>query len=98
MTANACNNIVSRSFSSVNANYNVLASDYFILCTANSFDVTLPTAVGKQNKIYEIKNSGSGTIQLLPTGAEQIDGEGFQQILPGECLTVLSNNANWYVV
>lgn len=54
MSNNSCNNIVSRSYASVNANYNVLALDYFILCTANSFDVTLPTAVGRQNKIYEV--------------------------------------------
>lgn len=98
MSNNANNNIVSRSYSSVSANYNVLAPDYFVLCTANSFNVTLPTAVGKQNKIYEIKNAGSGTISLLTTGGQTIDGESSQQILSGECLTVLSNNANWFVV
>ena len=33
-------------------------TDYTIDCTANSFTVTLPTAVGITGRIYNIKNSG----------------------------------------
>lgn len=98
ITNNLSNGIVSGSYTSVSANYAVTAYDYFVLCTANSFNVTLPTAVGKQNKLYEVKNSGSGTITLLTSGGQTIDSESSQQILPGECLTLLSNNVNWWVV
>ena len=97
-TTNSCNNIVSYSLVSISSNYTVDVLDYFILCTANSFEVTLPTAVGNQNRTYQIKNSGDGTITLLPHGAETIDGEDSQVIYPAECLTVISNNSNWYVI
>jgi hypothetical protein len=40
------------------------ATDYTVDCTANSFTVTLPTAIGITGRIYNIKNSGTGTITV----------------------------------
>lgn len=95
---NSANGLISGSYTSVSGNYSVGANDYFVLCTANSFNVTLPTAVGRQNKIYQVKNSGFGTITILTTGGQTIDGQTSQQLIQSECLTLQSNNANWFVI
>ena len=39
----------------VNGNYTISVDDYSVEATANSFDITLPTAVGVKGKIYNIK-------------------------------------------
>jgi len=46
----------------VSADYSVQSSDYTIEITSNSVNITLPTAVGINGKIYVIKNSGGGTV------------------------------------
>ena len=81
------------------ANYTITASDYTIDCTANTFTVTLPTAVGITGRIYNVKNSGLGTtITLNTTNSQTIDGSLTQSVNSIECLTVQSNGANWIVI
>lgn len=58
----------------VSAVHAVAADDSTINCTANSFAVTLPTAVGVTGRIYTIKNSGAGTITVNTTSSQTIDG------------------------
>jgi len=74
------------------------ATDYQIECTANSFTVTLPTAVGIQDKVYSIKNSGTGTITIACNGAQTIDGETTQSLSQYDNIVVMSNNANWVII
>ena len=59
----------------VNGVYSVGVDDYTVEATANSFTITLPTAVGITGKIYVIKNSGAGTITFAATEGEPIDGQ-----------------------
>jgi hypothetical protein len=98
MTQNSIDNLISASYTAQTANYNVGDGDYLIECTANSFSVTLPTAVGIRNKSYEIKNSGSGTITLDTTASQTIDGELSLEIFEQENITVISNNVNWLIL
>jgi len=53
--------------------YALLSTDYFVPASGN-FAVTLPAATGT-GKVYVVKNVGTGTITLTPTGADTIDGE-----------------------
>lgn len=80
------------------ANYTITTSDYTVDCTANSFTVTLPTAVGVQGQVYNIINSGSGTITLATTSSQTIGNISpatTWTINPGEVVNVQSDNANW---
>jgi hypothetical protein len=65
---------VMRSIISTAAAYLVDDVYQIINCTANTFTVTLPTAVGIGGREYTIKNSGSGVITVDGDGAETIDG------------------------
>jgi hypothetical protein len=73
-------------------------SDYQIECMANSFTVTLPTAVGIQGRTYSIKNSGTGTITVAGDGTETIDGELTRMLTNRENLVIMSNNAGWIIL
>ena len=91
-------NAVGNGFSSKTASYTLTSSDHQIECTANSFPITLPTAVGISSKEYSIKNTGIGTITIDGDGTETIDGELTQTIEQWENIRVKSNNTNWIVV
>ena len=81
------------------ATYPITATDYTIECTANSFTVTLPTAVGITGRIYNISNSGAGTITIATTSSQTfINVTATPTTLTLATVgnvTVQSNGANW---
>lgn len=81
------------------ANYTLTDADYTVNCTANSFTITLPTAVGKTGRVYVIKNTGSATtITVNTTSSQTIDGAASQTISTALPLRVQSTGANWIVL
>lgn len=90
---------ISTGYVAKTANYVISATDYTIDCTANSFTLTLPTAVGATGRLYVIKNSGGGTITVACNGAETIDG-GITASLtqPYESITLQSTGLNWILI
>jgi len=64
------NGSVSTAYIAKTANYTATISDYTINCTANTFQVTLPTAVGITGRVYTITNSGAGTITIATTSSQ----------------------------
>jgi len=86
------------SYKAVTTTYTVLATDYVVDCTANSFTVTLPTAVGITGRQYIIKNSGTGTIVVDANTTQTIDGQLTQTLNQYDSLTIVSNGANWLIV
>jgi hypothetical protein len=72
--------------------------DYQIECTANSFTVTLPTAVGREGREFSIKNSGTGTITIDGDGTETIDDELTQEIDQDDNIVIVSNNVGWIII
>lgn len=76
------------------------SSDYTVDCTANSFTVTLPTAVGIGGRVYNIKNTGNGLITVDTTSSQTIDGAASGTITLAQyaCLTVQSTGANWIIL
>jgi hypothetical protein len=80
------------------ANYTA-ASETIINCTANSFTVTLPTAVGVDGRHYVVKNSGAGVITVATTSSQTIDGVTTKS-LPTQYdkMTVVSDGANWIII
>lgn len=75
------------------------ATDQVIHCTANTFTVTLPTAVGISGRRYDIKNTGAGVITLATTSSQTIDGAAPTQTLAvNQSITVVATGANWIII
>jgi hypothetical protein len=79
------------------ANTTLDDEDYQIECTANSFTVTLPTAVGREGREFSIKNSGTGVITIDGDGTETIDNELERVLTQHENLVIMSNNVGWII-
>jgi len=80
------------------ATYTATADDYFINCTANSFTINLPDATSLSGKIYNVKNSGTGTITVDAYEAQTIDGQTTQDLFQDESITIITDGSNWYIV
>ena len=80
------------------AAYTAASGDYTIDCDG-TFGVDLPTAVGITGRVYNIKNSGLGTITVNPAGSETIDG-GLTAALSTqyENITIQSTGTNWIIL
>jgi len=88
-----------KSYVAKTGTYTITEEDYLIDCTANSFTLTLPTAVGITGREYRIKNSGTGTITVDGNGTETIDGGLTADLTEQyESITVVSTGSNWIVV
>lgn len=88
----------SNALTSVSANYTALATDSTINCTANTFTVTLPTAIGFTGRLYIVKNSGSGTITVNTTLSQTMDGQLTQTLSQYDSLSIQSDGANWIII
>jgi len=84
--------------------YTATVADYLINCTANTFTVTLPTAVGITGRVYEVVNSGAGTITVATTSSQTfVNVTATPTTLTiatalGAGIRVMSNGANWIVL
>jgi len=78
--------------------YGIATTDYIINCTANTFAVTLPTAVGITGQQFVVVNSGSGTITLNTTSSQTISGASSKSLAQWATYTVVSDGANWIIV
>jgi hypothetical protein len=81
-----------------NANYAVTIFDITIECTANSFTITLLSAVGIKGKIFNINNSGNGRITVIVAGGGLINGKTTQYISTNSTMSVQSNNTNYIII
>lgn len=80
------------------ANYTATILDYTIDCTSNTFTVTLPTAVGITGRIYNIKNSGAGTITVDGGASETIDGNLTISLTQFSSAMIQSTGTNWIIL
>lgn len=69
-------------------------------CTANSFNVTLETAVGCAGRVHTIKNTGSGTITINTTSGQTVDdsASGVITLEQWDKVIVQSDGANWILI
>jgi hypothetical protein len=82
----------------INSSYTVTDDDYMVDVTGGTFTVSLPTAVGRQGRLYVIKNNGGGAVTVDPYGSETIDGKPF--VILGETNTIQlsSNGIEWVAI
>lgn len=90
-------NIV-HSYNPKTANFTLSPSnDFFVNATSNSFNFTLPTAVGRTGQIYELFNQGTGVITINTTSSQTVNGIATATITmnQNQGIQVISNGANW---
>ncbi len=84
------------------AAYNVGVNDYIVVCTnAGAGNVNLPAANALAGRTLIIKSRGAGNVNIVPAGADQIDGAAGLAIIGGGngVRTLVSDGAaNWYVI
>jgi len=97
MNTSWLNNIPSDNYRAITALRTLDATDYLIDCTANTFTVTLPTAVGITGRVYIIKNTGTGVITVDGNSSETIDGVTTQTLNQWDSMTISSNGSNWII-
>lgn len=86
-------------FTNQTSNYTIDNTDCVVNCTANTFTVTLPTAVGLEGQYFIIKNRGTGYITVDADGSETIDGlQNKILAIQNESITVISDGSNWIIV
>ena len=78
----------------------VLAGDYTVNATSGTFTLTLLTAVGRQGKVYNLKNSGTGVVTLATTSGQTIDDEasGALTLTQYANLQVQSTGSDWIIL
>lgn len=59
---------------------------------------TLPSSSEIKNRIYTIKNSGSGLVTISPVSGEKIDGKTAVHLPRNGCISLLSDGSNWIVL
>lgn len=84
-------------YRAVSSTATVALTDYLLECTSGTFTVNLPTAVGIGGQEFEIKNSGTGTITVDPSGAQTIDGSATKLLVQYDAMKIMSNGANWII-
>lgn len=91
---------LSLSYIAKTTTYTATGSDYTIDCTGGgTFNVTLPTAVGCQGRIYIVKNSGAGVITVATTSSQNIDvATTYTLAAIYKYVTVMSTGANYIVI
>jgi len=82
----------------VNSDYTVTDKDYTINITT-ACNLTLPTAIGNNGRIYNIKNSSTGSSNLSAATGETIDGRSvITMSTQYQSFTIQSNNSNWIII
>jgi hypothetical protein len=94
---------ISRSISTITTSTSAGASasyDYvFIGATSGNINLTLPTEVSNTNR-YSVKQSNAvGTLTLLTTSSQTIDGlTAFALNKQYQAVDLISDNANWHIL
>jgi len=94
---------VSLPYRAITAARTLDATDYTIDCTGGPYSVTLPSAAtAGAGRIYNIKNSGTGTITIARAGTDTIDGAASitmnGSIKQYQTITLQSTGSAWIIL
>ena len=82
----------------INSTYSATTNDFMIDVTGGTFTVYLPSAVGIQGRLLNIKNNGGGAITVLPVSGQNIDDKPFVILGETNVIQLASNGTNWVAV
>ena len=66
-----------------------------------TYDLFLPTIANSEDYVYEIKNIGTGVITIKPNANEptvEIDNEISQPLRTEDCISIINDDSNWWVI
>ena len=94
--------VISRSITTITGSTTGLAvasTDYvYVGNTSGNINLTMPTAVSNTNR-YTVKQNNIGTLTLLTTSSQTIDGvTGYALTRQYQAVDLLSDAANWFIV
>lgn len=79
-------------------NYTLTPSDGFVTGDG-TITITLPlTASLNTGKMYWIKNKGTGILTVVCSGDETIDEETSQEIVSLDCMAIVSDGTEWWII
>lgn len=91
--------INSGGYKEVSSNYTVLITDETINCISGTFNLSLLSSVSISGKPFNIKNSGTGIVTVLPNGVETIDGYSSINLKSKENLQIKSRGSlGWIII
>jgi hypothetical protein len=83
---------------SITTSQTALVTDLTLVCLS-ALTVTIPTAVGINGKIYNIKSRTTGTITINSTGGETFDDAASLTItVKNTNITIQSDGTNWIII
>jgi hypothetical protein len=83
------------------ATYTITDANSILLCdtASNAITVNLPTAIGRQGKIYKIKCiNAANNVTIDGNGTQTIDGNLTFILTFLDALTIVSDNSNWFIL
>lgn len=95
-----------RKIAAKTANYTITLSDWTVFgdTALSDFTFTLPTAASAfdgdydAGNIYNLKNTGTGTLTIDGNGSEEIDGETTVELIQDETITIQSDGSDWWIL
>jgi len=79
----------------INSTYSATTEDYMIDASGGTFSVYLPSAIGLQGRLINIKNNGGGAVTIQPILNQTIDDKLFVILGETNALQLVSNGSNW---
>ena len=87
-----------QSYREVSSDTTLLSTDYTINATT-SLVLTLPTAVGNEGLLYNIKNTGTGNVIVSGVSSQTIDNQpSFEISTQYQSIKLQSTNSNWIIL
>lgn len=83
---------------SISATDTALTTDDVIEITANTFTLSLYTAVGNSGKTLIISNQGTGVVTVDADGSQTINGSLTKSLNQYDSLKIVSNGTNWIII
>ena len=85
--------------STITGNTTLDGTYHNVLCnSASALTVTLPAASTNSGRVYVITNINSGTVTIDANASETINGALTQALLQWQCVKLLCNGSNWFIV
>lgn len=79
--------------------YQILQSDYCIICTVSGITATLPDPTTLSGYEYVIKSRASLAVYVSPFAGEEIDGDtGNFTLYSDESINLITDGTDWYIL
>jgi hypothetical protein len=92
--------VVCPNIKTVQENTSITLNDEVIFVNVTTtVALTLPNVKDAQNKLFTVKNIGTGTVRIQPSGSETIDGQSYLTLnVKNQTVTIISDGSNWYII